>query len=456
MAKFEDLAPRAAEAESARVLTLVGVNHRSASLAELEDAALDEAGMRRAFAAISADPRIAEGAVISTCNRTEIYLVTREQEGAAATLGRSILLSVAEIGDDSIYVKFGRDASAHLCRLAAGIDSLMVGEVQILGQVKQALLFAAEQHVAGPILGKLFATAFRAGKRARNETRISEGAVSLSYAALGLAQKIFSDLSECAVLVVGAGEAGTLAARHFAEAGAGSLIIANRSPEPAAKLSAQVGGRPAPLDELGEMLALADIVVTAAASQAPLVTRELAASAKARRGNRSLVFIDIAMPRNVDPRVNQLEGVFVHDMSALESMVAKNLERRRREIPRVEAIVAEEVDRHDRWERSLGAGSTIRDLRERFEAIRRRTIADWRGKVAPDELELIDQATQATIKRLLHVPTIRIRSPREEAGDPVTLLAAVRELFALDEEDGSTRENRSDAKHPRQGPRPRS
>lgn len=453
MAQIEDLVTQTAGPLPGPMVTLVGVNHRSASLAALERAALSEAGVRQVLAAIAGEPRVAEGAVIATCNRTEVYLVTHEREGAAATLGRNLLRDVAEIDDDSIYVKFGRDAAAHLCRLAAGIDSLMVGEVQVAGQVKQAFALAAEQRVAGPILGQLFGSAFRAGKRARSETQISQGAVSLSYAALGLAQKIFSDLGEHAVLVIGAGEAATLAARHFAEAGAGSLVIANRTLEAAATLAAQVGGRPTPLDALDEALAHADIVVAAAAAAAPLVNRDIAAAAKARRGNRPLVFIDIAMPRNVDPRVNELEGVFVHDLSALESMVRKNLERRRREIPRVEAIVAEEVGRHERWQRSLAVGPTIRDLRERCEAIRRRAIAEWQGRVSPEELERLEQVTRAMINKLLHTPTTRIRRPRDEAGDPTALLAAVRELFALDEEGGPGGENEAGSGDLRHRPR---
>jgi glutamyl-tRNA reductase len=433
MARTEDLLLQRAPLPGP-VLTLVGVNHRSASMTQLEQAALDEDGVRRALRATSGDPRVAEAVVVATCNRTEAYLFTHEREGRAASIGRDLIRGTGEVDDASIYIKFGRDAVAHLCRLAAGVDSLMIGEVQILGQVKQSYALAVEQRAAGPILGKLFGTAFRAGKRARSETRIGHGPVSLSYAALGLAQKIFSDLRERTVLVVGAGKAASLAARHFAEAGVGDLIIANRTLETAAKLAGALGGRSVSLDRLGDALAAADIVITAAASQAPIVTRELADAARARRGNRPLVFIDIAMPRNIDPRVNELEGVFVHDMSALESMVKKNLDRRRREIPRVEAIVAEEVERHERWEKALNAASIIRELRERCEDFRQREITSWKGMLSPAELARLDTITRSTINKLLHLPTTRIRRPREEAGDPLVLLAAARELFGLDDQ----------------------
>jgi len=434
MARTEDLI-QAQAPRSGPVITLIGVNHRSASLNQLEQAALDEEGVRRALQAMAEDARVAEAVIVATCNRTEAYLFAHEPEGGAARIGRELIRSLGEVDDGSIYVKFGRDVVSHLCRLAAGVDSLMVGEVQILGQVKQAHALAVEQHVAGPVLGKLFGTAFRAGKRARTETQIGQGPVSVSYAALGLAQKIFSDLREHTVLMVGAGQAAAIAARHFAETGVGDLIIANRTPETAAMLASALGGRPLPLDQLGEALAIADIVITATAAPEPIVTRDLAAAAKARRGNRPLVFIDIAMPRNVDLRVNELEGVFVHDMSSLESMVKKNFERRRREIPRVEAIVAQEVERHERWEKTLTVASTIRDLREQGEAIRKREIAGWQGKIPPAELERLDLITRAIINKLLHLPTTRIRRPREEGGDPITLLAAVRELFGLDQSD---------------------
>ncbi len=193
MARIDDLTLHQNRAQAPASLTLVGINHRSASMHELEEAALDDAGVRRALKAIAAHPRIAEAAVIATCNRTEAYLVAEESEGAAGT-GRELLRSLGEVNEDAIFIKFGRDAVAHLCRVAAGIDSLMVGEVQILGQVKTAFTLAAEEGAAGPLLGKLFGAAFRAGKRARTETQIGQGAVSVSYAALGLAQKIYLGL----------------------------------------------------------------------------------------------------------------------------------------------------------------------------------------------------------------------------------------------------------------------
>jgi glutamyl-tRNA reductase len=443
MARIDDLNQRGEAPRGGPVITLIGVNHRSASMNQLEQAALDEEGVRQALKAMGNDIRVAEAIVVATCNRTEAYLFAHDTEGGAASIGRDLIRSLGEVDDSSIYVKFGRDVVAHLCRLAAGVDSLMVGEAQILGQVKQAHALAVEQQVAGPVLGKLFGTAFRAGKRARTETQIGQGPVSVSYAALGLAQKIFSDLREHTVLVIGAGQAAAIAARHFAETGVGDLIIANRTPETGAKLAAALGGRPLPLDQLGEALATADIVVTATAAPEPIVTRDLAAAAKARRGNRPLVFIDIAMPRNVDQRVNELEGVFVHDMSALELMVKKNFERRRREIPRVEAIVAEEVERHERWEKTLTVASTIRDLKERGEAIRQREIAEWQGKLAPAELERLDRITRTMLNKLLHLPMTRIRRPREDGGNPITLLAAVRELFGLDLDDEPSKDDRS-------------
>jgi glutamyl-tRNA reductase len=409
---------------------LIGVNHRSATLAELEQAALDTSAARAALAQVRRDGRAAEAAVIATCNRTEAYLVATDDR--AAGLGRELLQSFSGVNPDAIYVKFGRDVVAHLCRLAAGIDSLMVGEPQILGQVKAAQTLAQEAQCAGPFIGKLFSTALRAGKRARAETQIGQGPVSVSYAALGLAEKIFSDLRERALLLVGAGETATLAGRHFAEAGVGSIVVANRTFERGARLAAELGGQPASLRDLPEALVHADVVVTATSAQRPVITREMVAAAKGRRG-RPLVFIDIALPRDVDPRVNELEGVFVHDMTALDAIVQRNIERRRREIPRVEAIVAEEVERHEVWERSLDAVATIRDLRAAFEAVRAEEIAAWRGKLTPAELERLERATRTIVNRLLHHPLSRIRRPRDTAGDPRHFLAAARELFALDD-----------------------
>jgi glutamyl-tRNA reductase len=309
----------------------------------------------------------------------------------------------------------------------------MVGEPQILGQVKAAQALSQETQCAGPFIGKLFATALRTGKRARAETQIGQGPVSVSYAALGLAEKIFSDLRERALLLVGAGETATLAGRHFAEAGVGSIVVANRTFERGARLAAELGGHPARFHELPEALIHADVVVTATGAQSPVITREMVAAAKGRRSRRPLVFIDIALPRDVDPRVNELEGVFVHDMTALDAIVQRNIERRRREIPSVEAIVAEEVERHEVWERSLDAVATIRDLRAAYEAVRAEEIASWRGKVSAAELERLERASRAIVNRLLHHPLSRIRRPPATAGDPRSFLAAARDLFALDD-----------------------
>ncbi len=432
MARLDDVQIAGMNQPAAQpVVTLIGINHRSASMQELEEAALDAAGVRRALKTVSADPRVGEAAVIATCNRTEAYLIAEEGEGAAS-IGRELLKNLGEVNQDAIFVKFGRDAVAHICRVAAGIDSLMVGEVQILGQVKSAYTLAAEERVAGPLLGKLFGTAFRAGKRARTETQIGHGAVSVSYAALGLAQKIFSDLKDRTLLLVGAGETAALTGRHFAEADVGSIVIANRTHERGQRLAAELGGRAIPLADLSEALAHADVVVTATSALEPVITKEHVAIAKQKRGNRSLVFIDIAMPRDVDPRVNELEGVFVHDMGALESIVIKNLERRRREIPKVEAIVAEEVERHLGWERALESSVTIRDLRQHFERMRSEELAAWKTKLAPAEYEKLDRATRGLLNKLLHAPMTRLRRPRPDAGNPAALLAAARELFALD------------------------
>ena len=435
MARIDDLdAKRRPVARPPATVTLVGINHRSATMDELDEAALDEVGVRRLLRQTRAGNQVVEAAFIATCNRTEGYLVTHEGEGAAG-LGRELIQSLgAGARPDAIYVKFGRDAVAHLCRIAAGIDSLMVGEVQILGQVKAALALATEEECAGPIVAKLFTTAVRAGKRARTETRIGEGAVSVSYAALGLAEKIFSDLGERHFLLVGAGATAALAGRHFAEAGVASIVVANRTPERGARLARQLGGRAIPLSAMGDALAYADVVLTATSAPEPIITRRMVAKARAGRGARPLVLIDIALPRDVEPAVNELEGVFVHDMSALESIVERNRERRRREIPRVEAIVAEEVERHEAWERSLDAATTIRELRERYEAIRVAEVEEWLLKLPEADREPLERMSRSLVARLLHTPMTRIRRPRAEAGDPAQFLAAAREIFALDED----------------------
>jgi glutamyl-tRNA reductase len=441
MARIDDIQSARRGSEAGRrtpSLVLVGLSHHTADFEVLERATFDETAVVRALRLLASTEPVREAAIVSTCNRTEIYLVSEEHEKAAG-LARELLGEASLPDSAAVYVKFGRDVAAHLFRVAAGIDSLMVGEVQILGQVKQALAQAEQAETTGTVLGKLFARSLRTGKRARAETEIGQGAVSVSYAALGLARKIFADLSGRSLLVVGAGETGALAARHFAETDLGELRIANRTRERAELLAREVGGQVVAWDELPEALKQADIVVTATSAPAPIIDHDMVKRAARRRGSRRLVLIDIAMPRDVDPAVHDLEGVFLYDMSALDVIVQRNLFKRRREIPAVEAIVAEEVETYLTWQASLQAGPTIQDLRRLFDEVRETELAALKGKLGDEDLQRVERAMRGMVNKLLHQPQSRLRRPPPGTGGAEGLVAAARLLFGLDGDDDADR-----------------
>ncbi len=425
-------------------LALVGVSHKSVALGVLEKAALDDVGVRTSLRALSAAPAIHEAAVLATCNRTEFILAAAPPVDDAVTAARAQLQAAGLSTAAGTYVRLGHDAATHLCRVAGGIDSLMVGEPQILGQVKSAQRLAEEEDAIGPQLSQLFAGAARAGKRARTETAIGTGAVSVSYAALALALKIFTDLRERRLLVIGAGETGALTARHFRDAGISHITIANRTSARAEAVAQTIGAEAVPLDGVARELQEADIVVTATSAGETLVTRALVEPVR-ERTSRPLVFIDISLPRNVDPQVNALEGVFLHDMSALETIVKRNLARRRQEIPAVEAIIAEEVERYARWEASLTASATVRVLRAYTESLRAAELARHQQKLSPETLEALEQVTKSFLAKLLHRPLTRLRQPRPGAVRPAELAAAVRELFELNPEDLDPQSSDDDA-----------
>lgn len=453
MARIDDIGDaRRKAAETGRrqpALALVGISHHTADFEVLERATFDESSLRRAVRLIRSADAVLETTIVSTCNRTEIYMVSRDHE-AAVGLARELLYEASMPDDAGVFVKFGRDVVTHLFRVAAGIDSLMVGEAQVLGQVKQALGLAEQEESSGTILGKLFGRAFRTGKRVRTETEIGEGAVSVSYAALGLAQKIYSDLRDRTLIVVGAGETGALAARHFAEAGVGRLLVINRTPERAARLAQEIGGQAIPWDDLASTLHETDIVVSATSAPQPIIDRDMVHEALRKRGSRRLALIDIAMPRDIDPAVNELDGVFLYDMAALGGVVQRNLERRRREIPRVESIVSEEVEGFDAWQGSLQAGPTIQDLREHFEGVRRAEIDELRKHLSDEDAKRVERATRSMLNKLLHRPQVVMRRPQPGATGTESLVAAVRDLFGLDgdtnveREKGGTRRGQPD------------
>jgi glutamyl-tRNA reductase len=418
-------------------LFLLGVSHRTAPVELREKLDFSSRGVGDAVEALSTRPSATESVVVSTCNRSEIYVASddpaRAREELVAFLSEYHQLA-PETFLPHLFVKEDAAAAGHLFRVAAGLDSLVVGEPQVLGQVKEAFQTAQERRCAGPLLGKLFNWSFGVGKRVRTETAIGEGAVSVSYAAVALARKIFDRLQGRHVLVVGAGEISTLAAQHLRSQGVGSIVITSRTQAHAETLAAAVSGRAVPWEEMPAALAAADIVITATGSQRPIITRQhLESAAGGRRRSSPLFIIDIAVPRDVAADVSEIEQVFLYNVDDLQSIVDENMNRRSAEISHAEQIVADELMRFSSWHRSRGAVPTVVALRQKFDAIRRAELQrlDHKlGALPPEAKARVDEVTRLIVEKLLLEPTEQLKAlPDEETQAAYT--EAVNRLFRL-------------------------
>jgi glutamyl-tRNA reductase len=358
--------------------------------------------------------------VLSTCNRTEVYAVGDEGE-------RQALDALRALGGDDVAARTYRladhAAALHLFRVAAGLDSLVPGEGEILGQVRAAY----EAGSPDALLNRLFHDALHAGKKARAQTTIAESPASVPAASAALAQQVFGELGGRNVLVVGAGKIGELAARALTARGARLVAVANRSREHGAELARRFGAVAVDLDDLATQLAMADVVVTCTSSPGFVIGREHIHS---RRG-RPLFLIDLAVPRDVDPVLNDVDDCYVYDIDDLEAVVETSLAGRRREAERAEAIVAAEAERFRAWQASLDVVPTIASLRARAEAIRSAELS--KAKLSAEEREAVDSITSQIVNKLLHLPTIRMKEAAA-AADGVLYADAVRHLFGLEDE----------------------
>jgi len=385
--------------------------------------------------------------VLSTCNRSEIYAAVDDVSAGRVDLVE-FMSTFHKVGGDTLapHVHSAADleVARHLFRVAAGLESLVVGEPQILGQVKEAHAAATELHAVGPTLNRLFHASFAVGKRVRTETHLGAGAVSVSYAAVALARKIFGDLKDRAVLVVGAGEMGKLTAMHLKSQGVHRVTIVSRTMAHAARTAERIGGSAAPWDELEPSLEASDIVITATGAAAPVLTKAHVESLMRRRRDRPLFVVDIAVPRDVEPAAGEIEQVFLYNVDDLQAIVRENVARRGSEIDRAESIVSEEMEKFAAWLRSRGAIPTVVALRQRFEAIRRAELERLEFKMAalpPEARSRVDEITRLIVEKLLLMPTEQLKA----LGDAETVGAyaeAVTRLFGL--ADGQTDEDTND------------
>jgi glutamyl-tRNA reductase len=374
------------------------------------------------------------GVILSTCNRTEVYTVVKDagrgREALAGFFASRIAGGEPEIKPYLYHLE--QDAAIrHLFRVAAGLDSLIIGESEILGQVRDAYGIASRNGAAGGVLAHVFHSAIRTGKRARTETEIGRNALSISRACVELSRRVLGDLSRSHALIVGVGEASRLAAQALRDAGVATITIANRTPENARDLAAEIGADVASLEELPRLLSEADVVVSSTGAADFVIGREQVAEALALRGGASMLMIDMAVPRDVDPRVRTMEGVHVYSMDDLEAIAEANRREREAEAHKVEVIVDEEVDRFGQWWESRGVVPTIASMRHRAEEIRVAEVAKSFSGVSglsPDHAEKVEAMTKALVKKLLHDPTKALRERKDES-----FTQTARELFKLDD-----------------------
>lgn len=420
-------------------LLALGVSHKTAPLDLRERLSLTEGRAVGALGELTAAPGIHEAAAISTCNRTELYLVVSDPVEAEST-ALGVLTRQAEIRPTELlghlYSFRGSDAPRHLMRVTAGLDSMILGEAEIQGQVKRAYELALVEGATGPILNRLFHGALSAGGRAREETGISEAGVSIPSVAVELARRALGDLSQRRVLMVGAGETAELVARALTAQGVETVFVANRHYDRAIGLAQRFDGAAVRFEELPTQLQEADIVVSATNSPHHIIEKDGLAQVMAEREERPLLAIDIAVPRDIEPACRELAGVSVHDIDDVQQIVERNASGREAEARRAELIIESELDRFERWVASLEVVPTITALRERGDEVVRRVMTEnenrWESLGEADR-ERMEAMAKAVASRLLHEPTVRMR---RSAGDEeaYNYVSALRELFGLDVE----------------------
>ncbi len=420
-------------------LSVIGLSHKTAPIEVREGLALSEDEQKSLLASLQASG-VSEALVLSTCNRFEAYVVAESPDLASAAVRDALdsLKKSAEF-EKYFYSQTETQAVGHIFRVTSGLDSMVLGESQISGQVKDAYQQAVDAGTTGTTLGKLIQKALSVSKRVRTETEIGKHPVSVSYAATLLAEKIFGDLSHTGVLLLGAGDMGALAARHLHERKVRRIVIANRTGEKAEALARELEAQTVAYEDFLRELEQVDIVVVSTASETYVLTEPVMRDCMQKRKNRPMFVIDISVPRNVDPAVNDLENVYLYDIDHLQGVVSSNLKERERESRKAEHIIEEEVGVFGDYLRSRRATPTIQQLSQKFEQIRISEMEKYNFRLkslSPEQKELFDACTKAIVNKILHEPIIQIKqsveSPKQEGSKYAEML---RKLFGLDAEE---------------------
>ena len=427
----------------------IGMNHETAPVELRECLAKDPAHADRALAMMRELACVKEGMFLSTCNRVEALFTTEQTDEAKG----SVIAVLSKLGGmpseslcSNLFTYEDRDAVRHIFRVASSLDSMVIGEPQILGQIKEAYTSATKENTTGVILNRLLHRAFHTAKRVRTETGISDAAVSVSYAAVELAKKIFYDFKGKKVLLIGAGEMAELAARHLLSQGVSAITVANRTFQKAVEVAQVFKGVPVSFEEIGAQLLEADIVISSTAAPGYVITHDQVKGSMKKRRNRPLFFIDIAVPRDVEPEVNDLENVYAYDIDDLKGIIQVNRGQREEEAIKAERIVEEEVIKFEQWLKTLEVVPTIVSLKEKAETIRQAELKkslSSLGELSPSQMKSLEALTLSITEKILNDPILFLK---KKADRPLgkSYLDTARRLFRLDRENGDEVEHGSE------------
>ena len=419
-------------------LILVGVNHKTTPVEIREKLAFTKGKIEQSVDHLFNFPDIIEHTILSTCNRVEIYARANSQDSAIKSIKQFICdfhqLSLVEL-EDHFYSYSNKEAVEHLFRVSSSLDSMILGEAQILGQVKEAYSLARDLRSTGLVLNQLFEKAFSIAKKVREETGIAERSVSISSAAVELAQKIFDDLENHTVMLVGTGEMAELAAKHLISYGVKTIYVTSRTYERAANLARTLNGSALDFEAFKNELHRADIVITSTSAPNFIIKKEIVEKAIHERKNKPIFFIDIAVPRDIEPDVNDLENVYLYDIDDLQVVVSANIKEREKEAENAMNFISQEVTKFNNWVGALDAVPTIVEIRKKAENIRKQEIEKTLKKIShlsEDEKQLLRQMSSSMINKILHKPTIKLKQ-KTQSEDGHVYLKAIRHLFHLDD-----------------------
>lgn len=417
-------------------LAVIGLNHRTAPIDVRERMAVPETGLSEALSRLRMCGCVSECCILSTCNRTELYAVTDSREDDTLLIDFLAALSglPPEEFSGHLYSRSGHKAVSHLFRVSAGLDSMMLGEPQILGQVKSAYCVAGDCSCTGAVLNNLFQQALAVGKRARTETDIARGAFSVGYAAVELANSIFGKLDGHRILVVGAGKMSEITAKRIISNGAASVTVANRTIEKAQKLAGELGGSAVGFDDLPDAIVAADIVITSTGSQDPIITADQMHKLMKLRRDRPLFLIDIAVPRDIEAGVGDLDNVYLYNIDDLQDLVEQSVKERRKEVEKVDVIIEQETRKFTSWLNALDVVPLIRLLREKFTAIKDGEWEKYRGRLShlsERDQEVVQSMLSSVVNKISHPPMVRIKD-YANSPDGYGKMDVVRELFGVE------------------------